>query len=86
MIAGQRFQNMASLALKVKYIKGDDEDPQVVTKSRRQPQTVFTISGNYSVYYESYDGPWYELCKLRYVDKTFKGSGPKRRYTPGFYD
>ncbi len=86
MIAGQRFQNMASLALKVKDIKGDDEDPQVVKKSRRQPQTVFTIGGNYSVYYESYDGPWYVLCKLHYVDKTFKGSGPKRRYTPGFYD
>jgi hypothetical protein len=87
-IKGQIFEYMRRLSLQVPKILGDDLDPEQMSRPRRKPQRVFTISGDYKVYIEA--GPsaniWVTICTVHYVDPSFKGPGPKRRYTPGVYD
>ena len=92
-ISAQRFEHMRSLTLAIQDIKGDDLDPYDISRPRRNPQRIFTVSGDYTIYIVANNDDAGEhfftrrkMCAVHYVDAKFKGPAPKRRYKQQIYD
>ena len=87
MISTPKFKRMKTLSLKIRDIKGDNFGPDVMWKTRRKPTRVFTVSGTYTLHVVAIRTdqgfPIHEgtvLCEVNYVDPSYTGPRPKRRF------